>query len=410
LRAETSFGARRVSIVDRVDRVVNRFRRAVPTVARYLDDRIVRWRTGSNDGQFLVLAALIGVVSGMTLSSLASYAAVPAGTFVIPILLGMLALRFRPLLALVIFTVVCLAATVIRETAQNGLVAGRISSLAAIAIIFAIVLFDSSRRRSGLPGPLGEAMLVDLRDRLQAQGVVPTLPEGWTSQSAMASAGGVKFAGDFLVANLSEDESTLEMVLVDVCGKGVTAGTQSLQFAGALGGLIGALPPLGLFAAANDFLLRQDWNEGFATAVHVLVDLRGGGYTIINAGHPPALRWAAAAREWTVDGARGTALGITKDAEFHQTVGELAAGDALMFYTDGVVESRTKDFTAGIEWLRGVAAKVVSTGFDQAPRRILAQVESGDDDRAVLIITRALPPTSAGGTGSSSLRPRRALR
>lgn len=407
--AETSFGVRGASNVDRVDRVANRFRRAAPTVARYLDDRIVRWRTGSNEGQFLVLAALIGVVSGMAIISLANYAAVPAGTFVIPVLLGMLAMRFRPLLALVLFTVMCLAASVVKESSDTGFVAGRLSSLAAIAIIFAIILFDSSRRRSGLPGPLGEAMLVDLRDRLQAQGVVPVLPGGWTSQSAMASAGGAKFAGDFLVANLSDDESTLEMVLVDVCGKGVTAGTASLQFAGALGGLIGALPPLGLFSAANDFLLRQAWDDGFATAVHVLVDLPTGEYTIINAGHPPALRWAADQREWIVDGARGTALGITKDAEFHQTVGELADGDALMFYTDGVVESRTKDFTAGIEWLRGVAATVVSTGFDQAPRRILAQVESGEDDRAVLIVTRALS-ASVAGTGSSSPRPKRARR
>ena len=104
----------------------------------------------------------------------------------------------------------------------------------------------------------------------------------------MLSAGGAKFAGDFLVANLSDDKTQLEMVLVDVCGKGVGAGTQSLQFAGALGGLIGSLPPLGLFSAANDFLLRQHWDEGFATAVHVLVHLDTGEYSIINAGHPPA--------------------------------------------------------------------------------------------------------------------------
>jgi serine phosphatase RsbU (regulator of sigma subunit) len=145
--------------------------------------------------------------------------------------------------------------------------------------------------------------------------------------------------------------------------------------------------------------------------VHVLVDLESGGYSIINAGHPPALRWDAVAKEWVIDGARGTALGITKHAEFHQTTGALAPGDALMFYTDGVVETRVKEFTVGIEWLRGVAAKIVSAGFDQAPRRILAQVESGDDDRAVLIVHRApLSTTSAEGTATSSPRPRRAHR
>lgn len=369
-------------------------RRALPTVAAYVDERMVRWRTGTSEGQVAVLLAIMGLATAILVGSLISYNTFPAATFVIPLLLGTMALRYRPLLTLVLFIVLCVAIAVTRqylvavEDGLDGITPGRISTLVTMAIVAVIVLFESSRHRSGLPGPLGEAMLVDLRDRLQAQGVVPPLPDGWVSQSAMISAGGTKFAGDFMVANLSEDETRLEMVLVDVCGKGVAAGTQSLQLAGALGGLIGALPPLGLFAAGNDFLMRQSWDDGFATAVHVLIDLRTGDYSIINAGHPPALRWVAADGEWVVDGARGTALGIMSRPDFRQTTGTLAVGDALMFYTDGVVESRTQDFTSGIEWLRGVAATIVQAGFDQAPRRILKLVQSGDDDRAVLIVSR----------------------
>ena len=353
----------------------------------YIDDRIVRWRTGTSEGQAAVLAALVLMSTGIMLVSLFSYNTFPAATFVIPMLLGSMALRYRTLLVLVLFIVVATTITVTKETVQTGMTTGRVSTLVVMALVAILVLFESSRHRSGLPGRLGEAMLVELKDRLQAQGVVPPLPEGWKSQSAMLSAGGAKFAGDFLVANLSEDETKLEMVLVDVCGKGVAAGTQSLQFAGALGGLIGALPPLGLFAAGNDFLIRQNWDEGFATAVHVLVDLKTGDYSIINAGHPPALRWNSATSVWDIDGARGTALGIMKRPDFHQTTGRLEVGDALMFYTDGVVESRTQDFTAGIEWLRTEAATIVSAGFDNAPRRILKMVSSGDDDRAVLILS-----------------------
>lgn len=386
--------------------MTTRFRRALPNVARYVDDRIVRWRTGTTEGQVAVLGALMLMTTGILLVSLISYNIFPAATFVIPMLLGKMALRYKPMLALVGFSIVAIAITVTRESIVTGMTAARVSTLAVMAVVAGILLFESSRHRSGLPGPLGEAMLVDLRDRLQAQGVVPPLPEGWKSQSAMLSAGGTKFAGDFLVANLSEDETRLEMVLVDVCGKGVAAGTQSLQFAGALGGLIGALPPLGLFSAGNDFLIRQNWDEGFATAVHFLVDLETGDYSIINAGHPPALRWDSATSVWEVDGARGTALGIMKRPDFHQTTGRLEVGDALMFYTDGVVESRTQDFTAGIEWLRTEAATIVQDGFDQAPRRILKMVESGDDDRAVLILNRSgLRSLSVEETASSASRP-----
>ena len=378
----------------------------LPTVARYVDDRIVRWRTGTTEGQVAVLGALLLMTSGILIVSLISYNIFPAATFVIPMLLGKMTLRYKPMLVLVGFSVVAIAITVTRESMVTGMTAARVSTLSVMAVVAVILLFEASSHRSGLPGPLGEAMLVDLRDRLQAQGVVPPLPEGWTSQSAMVSAGGTKFAGDFLVANLSEDETKLEMVLVDVCGKGVAAGTQSLQFAGALGGLIGALPPLGLFSAGNDFLIRQNWDEGFATAVHFLVDLTTGDYSIINAGHPPALRWDATSEVWEIDGARGTALGIMKRPDFHQTTGRLEVGDALMFYTDGVVESRTQDFTAGIEWLRTEAAEIVSAGFDQAPRRILKLVSSGDDDRAVLILSRpGVPSLTTEETESSASHP-----
>jgi hypothetical protein len=374
--------------------VTSPLRRALPSVADYLDQRIVRWRTGTSEGQVAVVVALAVVSTAILAASLVSYSTFPAATFVVPLLLGTMLLRYRPLLVLVLLIVACVAVTVINQYVRAvdaglpGFTPGRISTLVTMAVVAALVLFESSRHRSGLPGPLGEAMLVDLRDRLQAQGVVPPLPEGWTSQSAMVSSGGTKFAGDFLVANLSDDETRLEMVMVDVCGKGVAAGTQSLQFAGALGGLIGALPPLGLFAAGNDFLLRQNWDEGFATAVHVLIDLRSGDYSIINAGHPPALRWDTASSEWVIDGARGTALGITKRPDFHQTTGTLDVGDALMFYTDGVVETRTQDFTSGIEWLRVTAGDIVSKSFDQASRKIIKQVTAGDDDRAVLILNR----------------------
>ncbi len=391
-------------------------RRSLPTVAGYVDERIVRWRTGTSEGQVAVVVALMVLSTAILIGSLISYPTFPAATFIIPLLLGTLALRYRPLLTLVLFIVVAIAITVTKQyvTAVNmgldGITAGRISTLVTMALASALVLYESSRHRSGLPGPLGEAMLVDLRDKLQAQGVVPPLPEGWSSQSAMMSAGGTKFAGDFLVANLSDDEETLEMVLVDVCGKGVAAGTQSLQFAGALGGLIGALPPIGLFSAGNDFLLRQNWDEGFATAVHVLIDLPTGQYSIINAGHPPALRWDSATQDWVVDGARGTALGITKRPDFHQTTGTLGPGDALMFYTDGVVETRVQDFTSGIEWLRGAAKDVVQSGFDQAPRRILKQVSSGDDDRAVLMLSRTGAAVPSGEEPESEgQRPRPAL-
>ncbi len=360
---------------------------SLPTA--YIRETTQAWRHGTQRGQAFAMAALAVITLVILVASLAAYMLVPVATFVLPLLLGSIALRYRPLLLLVAFVAVCAAISVTRESLVNGWSQGRSSNLLVLALVAAILLYSASRYRSGLPGPLGEAMLVELNDRLQVQGQVPALSNGWSAQSAVLSAGGAKFAGDFLVANLSDDKTQLEMVLVDVCGKGVGAGTQSLQFAGALGGLIGSLPPLGLFSAANDFLLRQQWDEGFATAVHVLLHLDTGEYSISNAGHPPALRWVDRQSMWQVDGARGTALGVLERPDFRLSSGVVEPGDALMFYTDGVVESPIRDFRSGIDWLRAIAGRVVmADGFDNAPRRILAHVTGGEDDRAILTLSR----------------------
>lgn len=349
-------------------------------------DRVMAWRTGSTEGQLFALAALL---AGVTLSlavSLTNYELMPLTAYFVWLLLGMLLLRFLPLVVLCGWALCCAVGAMLHD---GDLTVMRVVAIVTMVVAVALLLFQSRRQRSGLPGSLGEAMLADLRDRLQAQGRVPELPAGWQSQTAMLSAHGAGYAGDFLVADVDDERHHLELILVDVCGKGVDAATQALQFSGALGGLIGALPPVALMEAANEYLLRQFSDDSFATAVHVYVDLRTGRYSIVSAGHPPALRWAAAEGEWQVDNARGTALGIAPHPELVSSEGELAPGEALLFYTDGVVESRTTDLDEGIDWLRRTARDAIAGGYDAAARRIVRQVSRGDDDRAVLILSRA---------------------
>ena len=195
----------------------------------------------------------------------------------------------------------------------------RITACFTLLISLTLILYASSRQQSGLPGPVSEAMLTDLKAQTPVPGVDPELPDGWHSQSAMIAASGVGYGGDFLVANLQQEGRRLELILVDVCGKGVGAASQALQFGGALGGLIGVLPPRELFEAANDFLLRQHSDETFATAVHVLLDLETGDYRLTSAGHPPALIWSQAggARESTRPEVRRSALCRSRAAHDH---------------------------------------------------------------------------------------------
>ncbi len=359
--------------------------RGARALGAWSNHQVLEWRAGTRASQVTATVVLLAVVAVSLAISLHDYALMPIAAYFFYLFVAMILLRFGPLV------VVSVAATVAGVLSIELGASPTLARTVAACILVAsalLVIFQGSLQRTGLPSLLGQAMLADLRDRLQRQSRVPTLPTGWHTETAMLAAGGASYAGDFLVAELSEDQRHLEMVLVDVCGKGVSAGTQSLQLAGALGGLIGALPPQALFASANDFLLRQDDEGALATAVHVLVNLETGEYEVLSAGHPPALHWSRDGRAWEVEPARGLALGVMRRPEFHRSTGVVRPGEALAFYTDGVIETRDRSLTDGIGWLQHEAARAVSGGFEGAAQRIIDRVPKGDDDRAVLLLWR----------------------
>src|SRR4029077_14852073 len=113
-------------------------------------------------------------------------------------------------------------------------------------------------------------------------------------------------------------------------------------------GLLGALPPDQFLPAANDYLLRQDWDEGFATAVHLSLDLGDGSFEGRSAGHPPAALRQAGTGRWGVLASEGPILGVIPDAVFIAASGRIADRDALLLYTDGMVEEPRLDINLGI--------------------------------------------------------------
>lgn len=252
-----------------------------------------------------------------------------------------------------------------------------------------MVVAARSRSLVGTRGFSSDRMFAELRDRIASGGRIPQLPLEWAVTSQVLSAHGDRFSGDFLVAHLSPSGRRLEVVLVDVSGKGTQAGTRSLLLSGALGGLLGAVPPADFLRAANEYLVRQGWAEGFATAVHLDLDLATGGYSIANAGHPSPAAFTSGRARWTVlDAGRGPLLGVVPDATFPRQAGQLERGDALLLYSDGVIEARGHDLVDGVDRMLGVAMMSVLGGGDVATDVCVAARSGEDDDRAALAVRR----------------------
>ncbi len=311
---------------------------------------------------------------------------VPIASLTLPLLAGGVFLSLRSLVWLVAAAGFCLLASLVTldVTAHFAGIAVVVAVTAAVALGLA-----RSRARLGLKGTMGDSMLVDLRDRLTAQGTMPELPRGWEEQLVHRSAERASFSGDFVVATRSPDAAVLEVALVDVSGKGHGAGTRALLLSGAFGGLLGSLPPEQFLPAANAYLLRQNWSEGFATAVHLVVELTTGEYEVRSAGHPPAIHFHAGSGRWETLETEGGLLGVFDKDVYEPAVGQLRPGDALMLYTDGLVEAPRRDLADGIDKLQGEAERLVAGGFRGGAKKLIDAVASSDaDDRALLLLWR----------------------
>ena len=361
--------------------VPRRFTAAVQAALRRLRGVIRRQFITRNRRLAFGLAIAVVVIGAAAVRVSVSWFS--PGVMILPILAGGLLLWPRALR--ILFCLV--AAMLVYDTVEGRAQPGIIATIVITALVADVLA--RTREKLGMQGLRGDQMLIELRDRIRAQSELPELPEGWRSVSVLKPAGGVSFGGDFVVSCC--DGKTLEVGLVDVPGKGIDAGTRALLLSGAFGGLLGSVPAEQFLACCNAYLRRGAGPEGFVTAVHLALDLATGEYVVRSAGHPPAAHFAAGSGRWRLTQARGVVLGVVPDLRIVPERGTLRPGDALMLYTDGLVEAPGRDIDVGIDRLLGAADRLVTSGFGAGAARLVQTMQAGErrsDDCALVLIWR----------------------
>lgn len=219
-------------------------------------------------------------------------------------------------------------------------------------------------------------------------------------------------SGDFYDAFTLEPSNTIVLVVGDVCDKGFGAALFMALFrslirasADPVGG--GAIQMIGgrrtivrqsLEAAApadllmrvagftNDYIARLHGRTNmFATAFLAALTPHNGNFDYVNAGHEPAIVVGpdGAMRELRPT---GPALGLLPDQAFTAGHGNLAPGDCLFAFTDGLVEARSPEGDAfGAERLRsalrsnGPGAAGLVRGVMDALNTFTGRAEPHDD-------------------------------
>ena len=204
---------------------------------------------------------------------------------------------------------------------------------------------------------------------------LPPVPGLRLAARSIPSARGGGVGGDFYDVHPVGDGISA-FVLGDVAGKGVRAAVVTSMARYTVRTLSAqGWPPREVLQQLNRALQTADDPERFCTVVYGQVHppgddgpKEGSGVRLVLSlgGHPPPL---LRRRDRSVHpvGRPGTVLGLLPAVEVHEVTVDLAAGDVLLAYTDGVTEARSGDELFGEERLADVLAGVDDDFGDSSP-------------------------------------------
>ena len=222
---------------------------------------------------------------------------------------------------------------------------------------------------------------------------LPDIPGVETAARFRPTGEGNEVGGDFYDVFETGDRGWT-VVMGDVCGKGPDAAavTALARYTLRAAAMRQHLPSRCL-SMLNEALLRQRDDRRFCTVAYAYIEPleRGARVGVSSGGHPLPLVLRADGSVEPV-GAPGTLLGVVPDPDLEDRAITLDPGDTLVFYTDGVIESRAN--SGGVLDERRLG-ELIATCAGRGPDTIAAMVEDAAvlsqngrprDDIAVLVL------------------------
>ena len=195
-------------------------------------------------------------------------------------------------------------------------------------------------------------------------------------------------------------DGRLAIAAGDVMGKGLTAAAGMGRVRNALRALALTDPrPAAVLAGLDRLFSATELEEQVTTVAYLVVDPSTGEGLAGNAGHLPPLRLRPDGPPQLDAIEAGTPLGWASPRQQHTF--RVPPGNTVVFYSDGLVENRTRGLDAGLDELLAVAGQAPAEVLGYPDRlleylveRMLAGYEQ-DDDVTVLVLH--VPGRTGGG-------------
>jgi serine phosphatase RsbU (regulator of sigma subunit) len=173
-------------------------------------------------------------------------------------------------------------------------------------------------------------------------------------------------------------QQRIGLVVGDVAGKGVSAAlymarlTRDLRFSA-----LAEPDPGRVLQRMNVAVGEAGHDDIFVTLLYAVLDLRSARFYFANAGHmPPIVRSLGEHAVTVLDETAGLPLGVLPDTEYQTQPHQLVGGDALVLYTDGLVEAMNPARQMfGMERAVRAVGRGAS-GVDRVMERLVADMRS----------------------------------
>jgi serine phosphatase RsbU (regulator of sigma subunit)/putative methionine-R-sulfoxide reductase with GAF domain len=223
--------------------------------------------------------------------------------------------------------------------------------------------------------------------------------EGLELGDAYESSARVEVGGD-VYDFMKLADGRLAVALGDVTGHGIGAAADMAMAKFVFRSLAREHPePADFLHSANDVVVGEIAPGKFITMIYLVIDGTTGDVAAAGAGHPLP-RLVAANGTVTALDAGGLVLGVEPGQRYEDVHARLEAGDAVVLYTDGVIESRREGELYGSERLDRVLAENRHRPADAIAHAVLDDCRAfarGDlvDDCAVVVVKRMSIPAEA---------------
>ncbi|CCB71177.1 PP2C family protein-serine/threonine phosphatase [Streptantibioticus cattleyicolor] len=203
------------------------------------------------------------------------------------------------------------------------------------------------------------------------------------------AASSLNVCGDWYdVADVSGDR--LAAAVGDVVGHGLEAALIMGMLRSALSAAIRASQGPAYALEALDMYAESVEGALGTTAVKILVDKRSHMIVYSSAGHPPPVLLHADGSCDLLDQATDPPLGAwTASVPRSQAVTGYKPGDALLLYTDGLIERRGEDIDVGLARLTGALARCADRTVERMADTVLERLgvaQGARDDVALLVL------------------------